>query len=192
MNITSATFVKGVVEPARMHLSPLPHVVFIGRSNVGKSSTINAITKQSKLAKTSSLPGKTKEINVFNINERFYLIDLPGYGFARLGIGEREKLTKLINGYLFVKENTNQLIVLIIDALVGPTDDDLDMLSALEEHGKHIVVAANKIDKIKPSLFDKQMKAIRELIGPHTIVAYSSKTKKGVGELIDATFGKIG
>ncbi len=188
MQIHSAQFVKGVVQVLGMLPPGLPHVAFIGRSNVGKSSTINAITKQSKLARTSAMPGKTREINVFLINEKIYLIDLPGYGFARLSRDERDTLAALINGYLFNSSYEQQAVVLIIDANVGPTDDDLDMLEALEEHGKPVIIAANKVDKVKQSEFHKKMKAMQELVGPHRIIPYSSKTKEGLGALIDATF----
>ena len=185
MNISSAEFIKGLVEVKGGFPKKLPQVAFIGRSNVGKSSTINAITKQKKLAKTSSFPGKTTEINLFLINQSFYLVDLPGYGFARLGTEGRQKIQALINSYLFDSEYEQKRVILIIDAFVGPTADDMEMLLALEEHGKEIVVAANKIDRIKPSLYAKQMKKIQDKIGPHLIVPYSAESKKNLGQLID-------
>lgn len=189
MRITSATFIKGVTSVPGMLPPKLPHVAFIGRSNVGKSSTINAITKQKGLARTSSFPGKTKEINIFLINEKFYLIDLPGYGFARMSQDERAKLQALINSYLFNSSYDQERVVMIIDAVVGPTDDDVDMLEALEQAGKPIVIAANKIDKIKQSEYHKKMKKINDILAPHPVIPYSTKTGKGLGELIDALVG---
>jgi GTP-binding protein len=189
MKITSATFIKGVTQVPGMLPPKLPHVAFIGRSNVGKSSTINSITKVNDLAETSSFPGKTKEINIFLINEKFYLIDLPGYGFAKVSLEERAKLQALINSYLFNSSYEQSSVVMIIDAVVGPTADDLDMLEALEQHGKNIIVAANKIDKIKASEYHKQMKKIHDKIGRYVVIPYSTKTKKGLGELIDAIAG---
>ncbi len=162
-----------------------PQIAFIGRSNVGKSSVINSLTNNKGLAKTSSFPGLTTEINVFLINDSAYFIDLPGYGYAKLSKDAREKIFQLINWYLFNLEYKQKKVVLIIDAFVGPTEPDLEMLQTLESHGKNIVVVANKIDKIKSSLYSKQFKKIREVIGPHKIIPYSAENKKGVQELID-------
>jgi GTP-binding protein len=185
MRITSAQFIKGIVDVKAGFPKNLPQVAFIGRSNVGKSSTINAITKQKGLARTSSFPGRTTEINLFLINENFYLVDLPGYGFAKASLEGRQKIQDLINDYLFESDYTQKKVVLIIDALVGPTAGDMDMLLALEQRGKDIVIAANKADKIKSSVYSKQIKKIQDTIGPHLVIPYSAETKKGLGQLID-------
>jgi GTP-binding protein len=182
MEIKSAVFKRGSPNIDGVFDDGLPHIVFIGRSNVGKSSTINALTNIKSLAKTSGAPGATKHINMFLINNRFYIIDLPGYGFVKGSIGKRNTLHNLIEDYLATKYE-KQTIVLILDAKVGPTKDDLDILEMLESHGKNIVVAVNKIDRLKNSELKNQKEKIISLIGPHKIVFYSAEKKNGVKEL---------
>ncbi|MDO8571113.1 MAG: ribosome biogenesis GTP-binding protein YihA/YsxC [bacterium] len=191
MAIRSATFVKGVVGDDEILEDGKPHIVFIGRSNVGKSSTINMLTKQKDLARTSSFPGRTQEINIFLINKSFYLVDLPGYGFVRASRETREKLEKLIYWYLFESQYAQKKIVLIIDAYTGPTDSDLEMLIALEEHKKDIVILANKVDKIKKSGYKKQLEKIQNRIGDHKVIPFSAKKNIGIGELMNEIFESI-
>ena len=189
MKITSAKFVKGLTGDDPILGSTLPQIAFIGRSNVGKSSLINSLTKVKDLARTSSFPGRTQEINLFLINQSFFLVDLPGYGFA-LGSGAgREKIRELIDSYLFRSYYVQKKVVLIIDAKVGVTKNDLGMLAALEQHGKDIAVVANKIDKIKKSEYKKQLTEIQEMVGHHTVIPYSSKEKIGIGAVINEIFG---
>ncbi len=191
MAFRSATFVKGVVGDDEILEDGKPHIVFIGRSNVGKSSTINILTKQKDLARTSSFPGRTQEINIFLINKSFYLVDLPGYGFVRASRETREKLEKLIYWYLFESQYIQKKIVLIIDAYTSPTDSDLEMLIALEEHKKDIVILANKVDKIKKSGYKKQLEKIQNRIGDHKIIPFSAKKNIGIGELMNEIFESI-
>lgn len=190
MNIVSAKFIKGIVDPKDMLQEGLPQIAFIGRSNVGKSSTINVLTKQKGLAKTSSFPGSTQQINVFVINNKFNLVDLPGYGFARLSAGGRDKIFDLINGYLFGQQQRQEKVVLIIDAIIGPTEADLDMLGALENHEKDVIIVLNKIDKIKKSDYKKQLQKIQTLVGSYPLFPFSAEKKIGVGELTNAIFIK--
>lgn len=183
MRIISATFVKGVTRLDSATDDGLPQVAFIGRSNVGKSSVINSVTGVSGLAKTSSFPGRTRQANFFLINKSFYLVDLPGYGFADVSEEGRQKLHDLIDWYLFGSANRQYKVVLIIDAEVGFTEADLEMLHALEDHGKNITIVANKIDKIKPSEQAKKEDIIKELAGAHRLIFYSAKQGSGIGEL---------
>ena len=189
MKIKSAVFMRGLKGDNEILNDGIPQVAFIGRSNVGKSSLINSLTGVKGLARTSSLPGLTQELNVFMINNSHYFVDLPGYGFAKIGRSRVDALQDLIAWYLFGSQH-NPKVVLIIDAEVGPTKDDLATLKSLENSGREIVVVANKIDKVKKSVYQKQMKKIAELIGPHKIIAYSSKDKKGMGELSDEVLKK--
>lgn len=184
MIITSAKFIKGVVQPDDILDDGKPQIAFIGRSNVGKSSIINSLTNNKKLAVTSSFPGRTQQINVFLINDNFYLMDLPGYGYAKSSKSGREKIQELINWYLFETPYIQKYVVLLIDANIGPTIDDADMLKNLEETKKNIIVVANKIDKIRKSELKKQLDAVRSIIGPHTIVPYSAEKKIGIQELL--------
>ncbi|MEK7580458.1 MAG: ribosome biogenesis GTP-binding protein YihA/YsxC [Patescibacteria group bacterium] len=184
MHILSAKFVKGVVGDDEILEDGIPQIVFIGRSNVGKSSTINSLVKQKDLARTSSFPGRTQEINLFLINKSFYLVDLPGYGFSKASRENRERLQKLIDWYLFNPRYEQKKVVLIIDANVGLTDSDLEMLRGLEEQGKNIVIVANKIDKIKKTEYKKQLQKIQDIVGSHKVIPYSSEKRIGVGDLI--------
>lgn len=183
MNITSAQFVKGIVGPDEALEDGKPQVAFIGRSNVGKSSVINTLTKQKGLARASSFPGRTQEINLFLINETVYFVDLPGYGYAKASLAMRRRLQERINWYLFESPYLQKKVVLIIDANIGPRGADLEMLTALEEHKKEIVVVANKIDKIKKSHCQEQLQSIQKIIGAHTVIPYSAEKRIGVQEL---------
>jgi len=166
----------------------IPQIAFIGRSNVGKSSVINSLTRQKDLAITSSSPGHTRQINLFLINKSFYLLDLPGYGFAKASHGVREQLFKLIDWYLFKSPHQQKKVVLIIDANIGPTDDDLEMLRTLEDFQKDVVIVANKIDKIKKSKYVDQLQEIQDLAGEHKVIPYSSHDKIGRSALVNEIF----
>jgi len=185
---TSAKFVKGVVKADEVLDDGTPQIAFIGRSNVGKSSLINSLTNRKDLARTSSFPGRTQEINIFSINGTFYLIDLPGYGFIKGSRGKKELLHGLIDWYLFQSPYEQKSVVFIIDAEVGPTDSDLETLRALEEHRKNIVIVANKTDKIVRSKYKSRFQEIQEKIGDHTIIPFSSKTRTGIRELAEEIF----
>lgn len=182
-NIKSATFVKGVNGTDPVMGDGRLQVAFIGRSNVGKSSLINSLTGEKDLVRSSPLPGKTREINFFLINHKAYFVDLPGYGYARMAPKEKEHLRRLIFWYLETPVE-NRKIVLIIDAKVGPTDMDLEMLQYLLEHGHEVVVVANKIDKLKKSERVRQFKELQDNIQTHMIVPYSSETHEGKDALL--------
>lgn len=188
MQITSATFVKGIVGTDEILEGETPQIAFIGRSNVGKSSVINSLTNQKDLAITSSFPGRTREINLFLINESLYLLDLPGYGFAKASHKVSEQLFKLINWYLFRSSYQQKKVVFIIDANIGPTANDLEMLHTLEEFHKNIVIVANKIDKIRKSKYAGRLQEIKKLVGKHEIIPYSSHHKSGISDLIHELF----
>jgi len=185
MKIKSAQFVKSVLGSDDIFDDGIPQVAFIGRSNVGKSSVINSLVNKSNLAKTSSSPRRTQKINLFLINKSLYLVDLPGYGYAKVPGKLKDSLWAMINWYFFVSDYGQKKVVLIIDANVGPTKDDLEILGSLEDYNKDIIVVANKIDRIKKSEYEKQFKTINELIGFHKIIPYSAKKKIGVEELLD-------
>ena len=185
MKIKSAIFVKSAIGTDPIFEDNKPQIVFIGRSNVGKSSVINSLANQKNLARTSSFPGRTQQINVFLINNSFYLIDLPGYGFADVPKEVRDKLQKMINWYLFMSDYRFKKVVLIIDAKIGPTKDDMLMFESLQETKKDIIIVANKIDKIKKSEYTKQIQRLKDIFENHKVIPYSAENKKGVGELGD-------
>jgi GTP-binding protein len=182
MDIISAKFIKGIMGTDPILEDGTPQIAFIGRSNAGKSSLLNSLTNSKKLAITSDTPGRTRELNIFLINNTHYFVDLPGYGYAKAGFQTLEKLEKLISWYL-LDAHYNPTVVLLIDALVGPTADDLSMLAELEKAGRDIVIVANKVDKIKKSHYLTQMKKLGAQIRGHKLFPYSSKEKIGVVEL---------
>lgn len=184
MKIESAQFIKGALGSDGIFENGIPQVAFIGRSNAGKSSVINSLVNQNDLAKTSSFPGRTQKINLFLINNSLYFVDFPGYGYTKVSDKLKDSLRAMVNWYFFVSNYEQKKVVLIIDASVGPTRDDLDMLHSLEDYKKDIIVVANKIDKIKQAEYEKQFKTIKELIKVHQIIPYSAKKKIGVKELL--------
>ncbi len=188
MQIASAKFMRGVNGTDELLSDGTPQVALIGRSNVGKSSIINSLTREKNLARTSDTPGLTQEINLYSINNKFYLLDLPGYGFAKVPEKIRESLQKLNWWYLFDSDHEQHRVVLVLDANVGPSKNDLEMLALLREHQKNIVIVANKIDKIKRSEYDARLQTIIELAHGLPVVPYSSKTGKGVEELVNKIF----
>ncbi|RAK69798.1 ribosome biogenesis GTP-binding protein YihA/YsxC [Hymenobacter edaphi] len=146
MHIRDARFLTSNTEVAKCPPAALPEYAFIGRSNVGKSSLINMLTNRTGLAKTSSLPGKTQLINHFIINDQWYLVDLPGYGYARVSKESRAKWRKMIWAYLSKRENLTCVFVLI-DSRLPPQPVDLEFISELGERGVPFVLAFTKADK---------------------------------------------
>jgi GTP-binding protein len=190
MQITSAKFMRGVNGTDELLADGTPQVALIGRSNVGKSSIINSLTRQKNLARTSDTPGLTQEINMYSINNKFYLLDLPGYGFAKVPERIRESLQKLNWWYLFDSGHEQHRAVLVLDANTGPSKNDLEMLALLRDHQKNIVIVANKIDKIPRAEYEARMAVIIDLAHGAPVVPYSSKTGKGTEDLVNAMFGK--
>lgn len=192
MKITSTKFIKGLVGDDDILADGIPQIAFIGRSNVGKSSLINTITKNST-SRTSSFPGRTQEINIFlvknDLNDSYYFVDLPGYGFARAsGLGQ-EKIGELIDSYLFNSIYGQKKIIFIIDATIGMTEKDILMFNELINHQKNFIVVANKVDRLKQSDYHKRMEEIKKMIGDgYPIIPFSNKTKKGLDILIDEIF----
>lgn len=187
MKITSSKFVKGIVGDDDILADGTPQIAFVGRSNVGKSSLINAITN-SRVSRTSSYPGSTQEINIFLINNTHYLVDLPGYGFARASGAGREKIGELIDSYLFNSIHNQMKIVLIVDANVGMTERDVTMFEELERYNKNFIIVASKIDKMTQSEYHKKITELEGIVGPHTLIPFSSKKRVGIDELIDEVF----
>ncbi len=185
MKITSAEFKKGITAEDEILFEETPQVAFIGRSNVGKSSVINSLAARRDLARSSPRPGKTREINFFLINKAFYLVDLPGYGYAEGSWAHRDALIELIHWYLGHPEANIRKVVLIIDAKIGLTENDRNMLALLEQHNRRIVIVANKIDKLKTNEVKKSLAHIELETGLHKLIPYSAEKKIGVGLLID-------
>ena len=180
MKIQSAEFVRGIKGTNPILNSSLPQIAFVGRSNVGKSSTLNALLNRKDLVAVSKKPGKTTEINFFLVNAKIYFVDLPGYGYARADIKKREKIRKLIVWYLTSGEVRPTLVVLITDIQAGFTDFDKEMLQIIQEQGYPYVVVANKIDKLNQKEIARELLKMKNESNVIEIFPHSAKTKKGM------------
>ncbi len=187
MKIHSAEYVTSGVNEASYPQEGLPEIAFIGRSNVGKSSLINALLNRKALARTSSQPGKTRTANFYLINERFYLVDLPGYGYAKVAQSERARFQRMVTDYLN-KRKPLQLIIHLIDFRHPPTALDIKMHEFLRSVTAPKLVVANKLDKVSRSKWEVHKKAILTTLPglpPTALLLFSAETKQGVTELWD-------
>ena len=191
MKPLKAEFTKGVIGDDYGMEDNLPHIAFLGRSNVGKSSVINSLIGKKDFVKISKLPGKTREANFFCINKSFYLVDFPGYGYAKRSISERNKMIKRILWYLESAKARPRAVFLIVDANVGLTDLDRDMIKIIEENKHQIVIIANKIDKLNKNEAEKQISQIQEETQGMPVLRYSAKTDEGKIELIEKIRGFV-
>lgn len=189
MEITSAEFIISNTQVSKCPQDGLPEYAFIGRSNVGKSSLINMLTKHSKLAMTSSTPGKTLLINHFLINKKWYLVDLPGYGYAQRGKKQQEKITKIIEDYILEREQMTTLFVLI-DVRLEPQKIDLEFIEWLGENGIPFSIIFTKADKLTTNkvrdnvnLYVKKLQENWEELPPYFIS--SSEKRLGRDEILD-------
>jgi GTP-binding protein len=188
MKITSATFVQGVVGPSDILLDGRAQFAFVGRSNVGKSSLINALTGVRDLARVGKKPGKTTEINFFLVNKKVYIVDLPGYGFADASGSERGKLKKLIIWYLTFQESRPATVAIVLDVKAGLTTFDRDMILILKDQKLPFVIVVNKIDKLTQKEVVVQIASIRESAGDAEILLCSTQTGKGIDAVRERLF----
>ena len=185
MRIQSAEFVVGAVGEQGSPTDGLPEVAFGGRSNVGKSSLINRLVQRRKLAFTSSTPGRTQQLNYYRVNDRLYLVDLPGYGYVRGGLDLRRNLGRLIETYL-AKRETLQAVVLLIDARHGPTALDLEMVAALKAGGRPFLLVLTKADKLSRAGLERQIARLEEegQLADLPYLPFSAETGQGRGDLL--------
>ena len=165
----------------------LPEIAFAGKSNVGKSSLINALMNRKSYARISATPGKTQTINFYNINEELYLVDLPGYGYAKVSEKEKERWGKMIERYLHQSKQL-KAVFLLIDIRHDPSGNDKMMYQWIVDQGYQPIIIATKLDKIKRSHIQKQLKAIRiglNVLPGTVMIPFSSETKQGRDELWD-------
>lgn len=170
-----------------------PEVAFAGKSNVGKSSLINGLMNRKSLARTSSQPGKTQTINFYNVNECMYLVDLPGYGYAKVSQSEKEKWGKMIENYLHTSK-TLKAVFLLIDIRHEPSANDKMMYDWIVHQGYEPIIIATKLDKLKRSQIQKNLKLIKEglKLRPGTVVIpFSAETKQGREEIWNIMDGWI-
>ena len=172
----------------------MPEVAFAGKSNVGKSSLINGLMNRTSLARTSAQPGKTQTINFYKINDEMYLVDLPGYGYAKVTQTEKEKWGKMIERYLHTSQDL-KAVFLLVDIRHAPSANDRQMYEWILHNGYDPIIIATKLDKLKRSQVQKSLKAIKEglqLKKDTIVIPYSAETKQGRDEiwrLIDSLTG---
>jgi len=183
MKIASAEFVKSAFEESQWPRDSLPEVAFLGRSNVGKSSLMNSLLGVKGLARTSSTPGRTQALNFFLVNRRFYFVDLPGYGYARVPQEVRREWGRIVTDYL-AKRTSLVLSIHIVDSRHDPTKLDLQLREWLEFHGRVSLTVATKSDKLSANELRKSLTRTRQALGAAAnragdIVAYSAVTGRG-------------
>lgn len=186
-NISKAEFVRSAVKKADFPRDMLPQIVFAGRSNVGKSSVINRLLNRKNLARVGAAPGKTTHINYFLIDNKMYLVDLPGYGYAKVSKAEKERWGKLIESW-FADSELMTLGVQIVDARHKPTADDCTMAEWFKNSGKPFAIVANKLDKCKKSEIADNLMRIRDtlMLDESTpVILFSAEKGDGRPELLD-------
>ena len=185
MNLHNAEFIRSVTSVADCPKDGLVQIAFAGKSNVGKSSLINALMNRKALARTSAQPGKTQTINFYNINDAMYLVDLPGYGYAKASEEVKAKWGKMIENYLHTSKRL-KAVFLLIDIRHDPSANDRMMYEWMVYQGFAPIIIATKLDKIKRSQIQKNVKAIREGLNVQpgtTIIPFSAETKQGRDEI---------
>ncbi|WP_438450002.1 ribosome biogenesis GTP-binding protein YihA/YsxC [Lactobacillus kitasatonis] len=194
MIIKSSSYAVSAVKESQYPKDNLPEIALAGRSNVGKSSLINTLLKRKNLARTSSQPGKTQTLNFYLVNDEFYLVDVPGYGYAKVSQKRRQEFGEMIQDYLETRPNLKGLIILI-DSRHQPTKDDIAMYEYAQYLNIPILVVCTKMDKIKKSQANKVMSGLKkhlDLSYDHvTVLTFSSVTKLHVAELGDWIEDKI-
>ena len=183
VNWNMAKFVRSAAKSSDFPRDGLPQIVFAGRSNVGKSSVINRLLNRKNFARVGAAPGKTTHINYFLIDKKLYLVDLPGYGYAKVSKQERERWGRLIEAW-FADTARMALGILIVDARHRPTADDCMMAQVFLNSGKPCVVVANKLDKVKKSEIEDNLLCIRETLNlPESVFVIPFSAEKGEGKL---------
>jgi len=188
MHVKTTTFIKSATKPAHYPEGDLPEIAFAGRSNVGKSSLINVLVNRKNLVRTSSTPGRTQLINFFDVNETFTLVDLPGYGFAKVPLDVKRQWGPMMETYLSRRTNLRG-VVLIFDIRRTPRDEDLQMLAWLRTYGIAPILVVTKCDKVSKNERGRQLAVIaRELaVERGELCCFSALSREGV----EAIWGRI-
>ena len=186
MNLQKAEFLTSIADLSRLPKDGLPQIAFSGKSNVGKSSVINRVLNRKNFARVGETPGKTVHINFFKIDDRAYFVDLPGYGYAKVPLAEKERWAKLMENYFSVPERI-ALGILIVDARHKPTQNDVTMAAYFQSSGRPFLVVANKLDKLKKSELAPNMEQIRQTLAlseDTVLIPFSAETGAGRDELV--------
>ncbi len=191
MIVKKAEHVITAVKPNQYPATGYPEIAFVGRSNVGKSSIINTLVNRKSLARVGGTPGKTRQINFYNVNDTFYMVDLPGYGFANVSKEMKASWQNIIETYLYSrKENNLKLIVLLVDIRHSPSKDDITMNQWLRGFGLNTLIIATKADKISRSQINvrvNDIKKVLQLSNTDKVIPFSSEKRIG----IEAVWGEI-
>ncbi len=193
INLQKAEFILSAAAPKDFLRDGLPQIAFAGRSNVGKSSVINRLLNRKNFARVGAAPGKTTHINYFKIDNAFYLVDLPGYGYAKVSQAEKDRWGRLMESY-FADPGLMTLGVMIVDSRHKPTADDCTMAQWFRDAGCPLVVAANKLDKLKKSETGPNLQRVRETLelGEDVpVIPFSAERGDGKQELLDLILGKV-
>lgn len=193
MKLTKVDFIISAVSPAQYPKGALPEIALAGRSNVGKSSFINTMLQRKNFARISSKPGKTRTINYYLINDKFHLVDLPGYGYAQVSKTEKEKWARMIEEYFQTREHL-RAVVQLVDLRHPPTKDDQGMFEYLKHFQIPLIVVATKADKIPRGSWQKHLKVVRDVLKmdkEDPLVLFSSETGQGKDEAWKELFNKL-
>ncbi len=184
MIIKNASHEITAVKPNQYPVTGFPEIAFAGRSNVGKSSIINTLVNRKSLARVGSTPGKTRQINFFDVNEKFYLVDLPGYGFASVSKEMKATWSNIIETYLYSrKENFLRMVVLLVDIRHSPSKDDIMMYQWLKGFGLNTLIIANKADKISKGQINPRINDIRKVLqldAAEKVIPFSTSNRLGL------------
>ena len=193
INLQNAEFVLSATTPKAFLRNDMPQIAFAGRSNVGKSSVINRLLNRKNFARVGAAPGKTIHINYFKIDNTFYLVDLPGYGYAKVSKSERDRWGKLMESY-FADPELMSLGIMIVDSRHKPTADDCTMAQWFKDTGCPFVVVANKLDKLKKSEIEPNLQRVREVLeldDAVKVVPFSAEKGDGKQELLQIIFDSL-
>ena len=191
INVNNVSLKISAGAPSQFVRTPLPQIAFSGRSNVGKSSLINSLLNRKSMARVSASPGKTITINFYDVDSKLFLVDLPGYGYAKRTFEEKKKWSALVDGYFTNNPNIDllRLVVQLVDSRIGLTKDDVDMVSFLNEAEIPYIIVATKTDKLNKTERETAIKSLvtHPAIMPGTqIILFSSESKEGKNDVWDA------
>ncbi len=191
INVNNVSLKISAGVPSQFVRTPLPQIAFSGRSNVGKSSLINSLLNRKSMARVSASPGKTITINFYDVDSKLFLVDLPGYGYAKRTFEEKKKWSTLVDGYFTNNPNIDllRLVVQLVDSRIGLTKDDVDMVTFLNEAEIPYIIVATKTDKLNKTERETAVKSLvtHPAIMPGTqIILFSSESKEGKNDVWDA------
>ena len=191
VNVNNVSLKISAGVPSQFVRSPMPQIAFSGRSNVGKSSLINTLLNRKSMARVSSSPGKTITVNFYDVDKKLFLVDLPGYGYAKRTLEDKKKWSLLVDGYFTNNPNIDllRLVVQLVDSRIGLTEDDKNMVSFLNETGIPYIIVATKTDKLNKTEREKSVRALVSdpTLAPGTqIILFSSENKEGKADVWDA------